>query len=145
MLFLAVTIGFYAENLREVNKHRHEAVTNMRSLLSDLRTDIQLFDSVIDRNDYSIAMSDTLVSLLHNDLSRTDDIYYAARSVTANIGYFYTNSKSFEQMKGANLTVALSPQLYVATAIITAVMCAFAALLSIVKVLRLDPASVFKA
>jgi len=48
-------------------------------------------------------------------------------------------------MAGANLTVALSPQLYAATAVITAVMCSFAALLSIVKVLRLDPASVFKA
>jgi putative ABC transport system permease protein len=48
-------------------------------------------------------------------------------------------------MKGANLTVALSPQLYAATAAITIVMCSFAALLSIVKVLRLDPASVFKA
>jgi putative ABC transport system permease protein len=47
-------------------------------------------------------------------------------------------------MKGANLTVALSPELYTVTAAITAVMCAFAALLSIVKVLRLDPASVFK-
>ncbi|HVK83111.1 MAG TPA: FtsX-like permease family protein [Kofleriaceae bacterium] len=48
-------------------------------------------------------------------------------------------------MKGANLSVALSPELYVATLVITTVMCAFAALLSIVKVLRLDPASVFKA
>ncbi len=48
-------------------------------------------------------------------------------------------------MKAANLSVALSPELYVATAAITAVMCAFAALLSIVKVLRLDPASVFKS
>ncbi len=47
-------------------------------------------------------------------------------------------------MAGANLTVALSPELYTATLIITIVMCAFAALLSIVKVLRLDPASVFK-
>jgi putative ABC transport system permease protein len=48
-------------------------------------------------------------------------------------------------MKGANLNVALFPGLYAVTAAITAVMCAFAALLSIVKVLRLDPASVFKA
>jgi len=48
-------------------------------------------------------------------------------------------------MAGANLTVALTPGLYGATAVITAVMCSFAALLSIVKVLRLDPASVFKA
>lgn len=48
-------------------------------------------------------------------------------------------------MKSANLTVALSSELYAATLVITAVMCAFAALLSIVKVLRLDPASVFKS
>ncbi len=47
-------------------------------------------------------------------------------------------------MAGANLTVALSAELYTATLIITIVMCTFAALLSIVKVLRLDPASVFK-
>lgn len=47
-------------------------------------------------------------------------------------------------MKGANLSVALFPTLYAVTAAITAVMCALAALLSIVKVLRLDPASVFK-
>jgi putative ABC transport system permease protein len=48
-------------------------------------------------------------------------------------------------MAGANLNVALSWELYAATAVITTVMCAFAALLSIVKVLRLDPASVFKS
>jgi putative ABC transport system permease protein len=48
-------------------------------------------------------------------------------------------------LKGANLIVALSPELYAVTAAITAVMCAVAALLSIVKVLRLDPASVFKS
>ena len=47
-------------------------------------------------------------------------------------------------MKAANLSVGLTPPLYAATAAITAVMCALAALLSIVKVLRLDPASVFK-
>jgi putative ABC transport system permease protein len=48
-------------------------------------------------------------------------------------------------MKAANLSVALTPPLYAATAAVTAVMCACAALLSIIKVLRLDPASVFKA
>ena len=47
-------------------------------------------------------------------------------------------------MAGANLTVALTPPLYAATLAITVAMCAVAALLSIVKVLRLDPASVFK-
>ena len=47
-------------------------------------------------------------------------------------------------MAHANLTVALSPSLYVATLVVTIAMCSLAALLSIVKVLRLDPASVFK-
>jgi putative ABC transport system permease protein len=48
-------------------------------------------------------------------------------------------------MKGANLIVSLPPGLYIVTAVITAAMCALASLLSIVKVLRLDPASVFKS
>ncbi|HET7500472.1 MAG TPA: FtsX-like permease family protein, partial [Kofleriaceae bacterium] len=47
-------------------------------------------------------------------------------------------------MRGANLSVVLPPALYAATAAVTAVMCALAALLAAVKVLRLDPASVFK-
>jgi putative ABC transport system permease protein len=47
-------------------------------------------------------------------------------------------------MAKANLTVALFPSLYAVTLVVTIAMCSFAALLSIVKVLRLDPASVFK-
>jgi putative ABC transport system permease protein len=47
-------------------------------------------------------------------------------------------------MASANLTVALFPSLYAATLVVTIAMCSLAALLSIVKVFRLDPASVFK-
>ncbi|HUJ63600.1 MAG TPA: ABC transporter permease [Kofleriaceae bacterium] len=47
-------------------------------------------------------------------------------------------------MASANLTVALFPSLYAVTLVVTIAMCSFAALLSIVKVFRLDPASVFK-
>jgi len=47
-------------------------------------------------------------------------------------------------LQAANLSVVLSPTVVVATAALTAAMCTIAALLSIVKVLRLDPASVFK-
>lgn len=47
-------------------------------------------------------------------------------------------------MAHANLTISLFPGLYAATAVVTVLMCSFAALMSIVKVLRLDPASVFK-
>lgn len=47
-------------------------------------------------------------------------------------------------MAKANLSISLFPGLYAGTAVVTVVMCSCASLLSIVKVLRLDPASVFK-
>ena len=47
-------------------------------------------------------------------------------------------------MVKANLTVLLTTDLVIGTAILTVVMCCLAALLSVVKVLRLDPATVFK-
>ena len=47
-------------------------------------------------------------------------------------------------LRAANLNVVLSPGLLLGTALLTAVMCSLAALLSILKVLRLDPADVFK-
>ena len=47
-------------------------------------------------------------------------------------------------MVAAHLNVSLFPSLYVATLVVTIVMCSLASLLSIIKVFRLDPASVFK-
>jgi hypothetical protein len=48
-------------------------------------------------------MADSLVEMLHSDITNTSEIYFAARTVTANLGYYYTNSKSFEQLKTAGL------------------------------------------
>lgn len=103
MLFLAVSLGFYAENKRESILHKKEVKSQLHSMLSDLQSDISLFDSVTDRNSYSATMADSLVELLHSDLSNTNEIYYTARVVTANVGYYYTNSKSFDQLKAAGL------------------------------------------
>ena len=47
-------------------------------------------------------------------------------------------------MTKANLTVLLTPNLVAVTAVLTLVMCCAASMLSVIKVLRLDPASVFK-
>src|SRR5215203_274247 len=90
MLFLAVSLGFYAENLREGILHRKEVKTHMNSLVTDLETDIALFDSVIDRNTYSSEMADSLIEILHSDITNTSAAYFTARSVTANNGYCYS-------------------------------------------------------
>jgi len=103
MLFLAVSLGFYAENTREVILHKKEVKTQLNSMLSDLQSDIILFDSVTNRNSYGALMADSLVELLHSDITNTTEIYFAARTVTANLGYYYTNSKSFDQLKTAGL------------------------------------------
>ena len=72
MLFLAVTLGFIAENLREEIKHKVEVKTQINSLVSDLQTDISLFESGIDRNKFGAQMADSLIELLHSDITNTD-------------------------------------------------------------------------
>ena len=111
MLFLAVSLGFYAENLREGILHKKEVKTQMNSLVSDLQSDIVLFDSVISRNTYGAQMADSLIELLHSDITNTSDIYFAARSVTANLGYYYSNSKSFDQLKSSGLLRYIKPKI----------------------------------
>jgi putative ABC transport system permease protein len=67
--------------------------------------------------------------------------------ISAAIGFVVGGALAFAMqaaMAKANLSVALVPGLYAVTLVVTIAMCSFAALLSIVKVLRLDPASVFK-
>jgi len=103
MLFLAVSLGFYAENTRESILHKKEVKTQLSSMVADLQSDIILFDSVTDRNSYSAQMADSLIELLHSDIKNTSEIYFTARAVTANVGYYYTNSKSFDQLKAAGL------------------------------------------
>ncbi len=68
--------------------------------------------------------------------------------ISAALGFVVGSGLAFvmrAMMAKANLSVALFPGLFGATAIVTVAMCSFASLLSIVKVLRLDPASVFKS
>ena len=103
MLFLAVSLGFYAENTREVILHKKEVKTQLNAMLSDLQSDISLFDSVTARNSYGAKMADSLIEMLHADITNTSEIYFAARTVTANLGYYYGNSKSFDQLKTAGL------------------------------------------
>jgi hypothetical protein len=103
MLFLAVSLGFYAENTRETILHKKEVKTQLNAMLSDLQSDIMLFDSVTQRNSHGAEMADSLVNLLHADIDNTTEIYFAARTVTANLGYYFSNSKSFDQLKAAGL------------------------------------------
>ncbi len=101
MIFLAVTLGFFAENLREHIKDNKEIHEDIQSVLADLESDVVHFNAILDMNIYGYSAADSLISLLHNNITNTTQIYFYARVATANVGYFYTNSKTFEQMKTA--------------------------------------------
>ena len=64
MLFLAVTAGFFADNLREENVEHHRELKYMHTLVEDLKKDINEIDRI---RPLRIAREDsigTLISLL---------------------------------------------------------------------------------
>ena len=110
MIFLAVTLGFFAESLREHLKNNEEIHQDIQSMLADLESDVTHFNVALNINGYSSRASDSLVSLLHNDISNTPQIYFYARAVTSNVTPFYTNSKTFDLMKGSGTLKLISPR-----------------------------------
>jgi hypothetical protein len=110
MIFLAVTMGFFAENIREHLKNNEEIHENIQSVLADLESDVVHFNAILNVNTYSYTLADSLVRSLHNDISNTPQIYLYARTVTANVNYFYTNSKTFDQMKSSGTLKLIHPR-----------------------------------
>jgi hypothetical protein len=111
MIFLAVTMGFFAESLREHLKENEEIHENIQSVLADLESDVVHFNVALNTNTYSYTLADSMVSLLHNDISRTAQIYLYARAVTANVNYFYSNSKTFDLMKSSGMLKLIHPRI----------------------------------
>jgi hypothetical protein len=110
MIFLAVTMGFFAESLREHLKANEEIHENIQSVLADLESDVVHFNVALNTNTYSYTLADSLVRLLHNDIAGTPQIYLYARTVTANVNYFYTNSKTFDLMKASGMLKLIHPR-----------------------------------
>ncbi len=110
MLFLAVTLGFFAENLRETIKDHKEIREDIQSVVADLRSDLVHFDAILNTDTYSYTSADSLLRLLHDHITNTAQIYYYARAVTANIGTFYPNAKTFDQMKASGMLKLLRPR-----------------------------------
>jgi hypothetical protein len=110
MIFLAVTLGFFAENLRETIKDNKEIDKDIHSVVADLNSDIAHFNAILNTNEYSYTSADSLLKLLHNNISNTPQIYLYARVVTANVGNYYANSKTFDQMKASGMLKLIQPR-----------------------------------
>jgi hypothetical protein len=110
MIFLAVTMGFIAENIRERIKEKREINENIESVLSDLEADVTQLNISIAKNTYSYTAADSLIALLHNNKNNTAQIYLYGRVVTANVSFSNTNSKTFDLMKSSGLLKLIHPR-----------------------------------
>jgi hypothetical protein len=105
MIFLAVTMGFFAENIREhfVNKEKEKQY--IKSFYEDLSNDeIELPGLIHAIQHQQILPADSLPGLLANatGTTRANDIYRFLRVITRqqNISVFVT-SRTMEQLKNA--------------------------------------------
>jgi len=101
MLFLAITLGFFAENIREYYSEREMEAKFIEVVQEDLQTDIKTLKNTIYTQEQRIAYEDSLIQLLTTrDYSNMKDLYYFAR-VTSLRNFFQPSINGFQQLKNA--------------------------------------------
>ena len=81
MLFLAVTLGFFVENIREHLVENNKEKEYIRSIVEDIKQDISQLDTLIKQRKNKDRQLDSLLYLLNytNPNEHGNDIYYYAR------------------------------------------------------------------
>lgn len=101
MLFLAVTLGFFAENLREhyIEKEREEKFIEI--VHEDLLNDINSLNRIDSLYNIRIIKEDSLINILSKpDFNKTNDLYYLAR-INSVRNFFHHSKNGFQQLKNA--------------------------------------------
>ena len=103
MLFLAVTLGFFVENIREHLVENSREKDYVRSIAEDLKQDISQLDTIIHSRIEKDKMIDSLLYLVNytNIDERGNDIYYYARWAPRTYR-FYQNERTFLQLNSGN-------------------------------------------
>jgi hypothetical protein len=99
MIFLAVTMGFFAENIREKISDNRRVDEYVNSMVSDLKSDVSMYESFDSLNLGYCKMIDTVFILMKSSNSKSGRIYYLARRLTM-MGSFIpsVNAKTYLQM-----------------------------------------------
>lgn len=101
MLFAAVTLGFFAENIREYYGEREMEEKFIEVVIEDINTDINSLKGIIKSQEKRILYEDSLIHLLAmRDFSNMNNLYYYAR-VTSLRNFFQPSINGFQQLKNA--------------------------------------------
>lgn len=101
MLFAAVTLGFFAENLREHSIEKERELKFIEIVHEDLLNDIRDLDTISMAYEIRLKREDTLLNLLSNGpIKQTNDLYYLARLNSIRV-FFHHSKNGFQQLKNA--------------------------------------------
>ena len=81
MLFLAVSLGFFAENIREQQVEKHREISFLQNVHEDLKLDLINVDIVINSNTKELRAMDTLFQKINNHTITNEDFYYYTRNL----------------------------------------------------------------
>ena len=100
MIFLAVSMGFIAENTREILSDRENEKVYIESLVQDLKDDIRTINKQQNIFDQRVILLDSLIEILDAPTitNNTGNLYYYARLATKG-DMFSGNTRTFDQMK----------------------------------------------
>ncbi len=103
MIFLAVTMGFFAENIREHLSDNAKEKEYIESLVADLEIDQKILSENISALQTGISMMDSMVTILDRPsqiINNTGELYFLAR-LSPRLQPLSINDKTFEQLKNS--------------------------------------------
>jgi hypothetical protein len=109
MLFAAVTLGFFAENIREHSIISHRIEQNKIAIIKDLENDAVTIDSLLVNEQVAITIFDRVINVLY--LAKNKDITQAQLidsiktfpEIIAATFTLYVNNSSFKNMQSSGL------------------------------------------
>lgn len=102
MLFLAVTLGFLVENMREHRIELRREKKFMQSFKTELSADLARIEAFQLRRIKKIQQCDSLIQQLSGTIARNNSlVYYSARQISRR-DHFYPLDAGLQQLKGVS-------------------------------------------
>jgi len=105
MIFLAVTLGFFAESLREKISEHHREVNYMRSIVNDLKADTSELNKLKPKQDILLKHFNTALSIPPQQLrdpALQDSFYYHYMYFYSFVSYFVAHNEKISQIQKMN-------------------------------------------
>jgi len=103
MLFIAVSAGFFMENLREYYVERHKEKQYIESMIKDIQQDTTNIQNIISKNKIQITGIDSLLSLLEKPIKSADyeNFYTLILKYLNNYSDFRARNITMTQLKNS--------------------------------------------